>query len=75
MKPRQYKKANNAQIFLLENNLDDLILNDRRTTKPKHRIYTSDAMMEFKKDNIFKRLIKWMVKKDFELQEKRSKNE
>jgi len=39
--------ANKAQKFLLDNNCGDLILNDRRTTKPEDRIYASDIMMMF----------------------------
>ena len=38
---------NQAQQYLIENKLDDLILNDRDTTKPEERIYASDAMMRF----------------------------
>lgn len=34
----------NTRKFLIDNNLDDLILNDRTNTAPKDRVYVSDAL-------------------------------
>lgn len=39
--------ANKAQMFLLDNNCGDLILNDTRAKNAKDRIYASDIMMKF----------------------------
>jgi hypothetical protein len=40
----------NAQKYLLDNNCDDLILNDRFGMNPTDRIYTSDIMEKYAKD-------------------------
>ncbi len=36
-----------AQKYLLDNDCGDLILNDRKETQPKDRIYASDIMENF----------------------------
>ncbi len=40
----------NAQKYLLDNNCDNLILNDRFGMNPTDRIYTSDIMEKYAKD-------------------------
>ena len=45
----QKNKVNSAQIYLLNNELNDLVLNPNEN-KPKKWVYTSDIMMKFKKE-------------------------